>query len=86
MRTVYRYLIPVNDEPTTVVACLKGVIVHVASRHSPDTVEFWIDGKKTDTADRTFRVVGTGHPVPDGATYLGTALAAMGLVWHLYEL
>lgn len=86
MRTIYRYLTAVDDEPTTIVGCLNGPIVHVASRHGADTVEFWIDGRTEDTSTRTFRVYGTGHVVPDDAVYLGTTLAALGLVWHLYEL
>lgn len=35
-------------------------------------------------ADRGFAVVGTGHPVPDGARCVGSALDGP-FVWHLYE-
>ncbi len=31
-------------------------------------------------------VLGTGHPIPNGYTYVGTAPRhASGLVWHLFE-
>jgi hypothetical protein len=41
---------------------------------------------QVNTVDRSFRVYGTGHAIPDDATYVGTALVSSGiLVWHLYE-
>jgi len=35
---------------------------------------------------RAFRVYEHGQPVAEGAALIGTARAADGLVWHLYEL
>jgi hypothetical protein len=51
-------------------------------------IEFWAEHDDAGIAvPRTFVVVGTGHPVPDGAVYAGTAPRTRhGLVWHLYEL
>jgi hypothetical protein len=34
--------------------------------------------------ERKFRVIGTGHAVPDRARYLGTAHVD-AFVWHRYE-
>jgi hypothetical protein len=51
-------------------------------------VEFWAehDDAKTEVP-RTFVVVGTGHRIPEGATYTGSAPRTHeGLVWHLFEL
>jgi hypothetical protein len=43
---------------------------------------------RTDKDDvlesRRFFVVGTGHPIPEGATYLGTVPMA-SFVWHIFE-
>lgn len=51
-------------------------------------IEFWAEHDDTREPEvRTFTIVGTGHPIPDGAVYVGTAPRTReGLVWHLYEL
>lgn len=54
-----------------------------------DLVEFWAEGYPDDPGEgvvRRFRVYGTGHPLPEGARWWGTAARRFGLVWHLYEL
>ena len=39
------------------------------------------------THHRNFHVVGTGHEVPERATYIGTyQQPELGLVWHLFEI
>lgn len=51
-------------------------------------IEFWAerDDALPEVA-RTFVIVGTGHHVPGGASYVGTAPRTRdGLVWHLYEI
>jgi hypothetical protein len=36
---------------------------------------------------RLFLICGTGHPIPDGAQYIGTVQDAGGsLIWHVYEI
>ena len=51
-------------------------------------IEFWAEHDDTrPEVSRIFIVVGTGHRIPDGAVYAGTApRTPEGLVWHLYEL
>jgi len=81
--TVYRYTVPVDDRWHTL--DLTGPIVHVDCRR-PDLVEVWALAGAEPERPRTLRVFGTGHPLPDDVTYVGTALAAGGaLVWHLFE-
>jgi hypothetical protein len=82
VRTVYRYVVPVNDEAHEIE--LSGPIVHVAAR-SMGNVEFWALVGEQESLVRTFQVFGTGHPLPHQAKYIGTALAGP-LVWHLFEL
>lgn len=80
MTRVLRYEIPVDDQVHHLVLC--GPTLHVATRHM-DTVEMWCqdEGLARQVA---LTVVGTGHPWPDGAFYLGTAIVPGGaLVWHL---
>lgn len=40
------------------------------------------DGEELET--RRFVILGTGHPIPEGADYLATVPMA-SLVWHLFE-
>lgn len=51
-------------------------------------IEFWAEHDDTrPEVPRVFMIVGTGHPVPDGASYVGTAPRTReGLVWHLFEM
>jgi hypothetical protein len=36
------------------------------------------------TERRTFHVIGTGWPVPEGAAYVGTVINP-AFVWHVFE-
>lgn len=86
MRTIYRYVVPVDDQAHLIV--LTGPIVHVATR-SEATVEFWAvadsDGEPTT---HWLQVIGTGHPMSESAVnVIGTAVTPTGrLVWHLVEM
>lgn len=82
MKTVLRYEIPVDDLWHTV--RVQDRMLHVAARH-PGVVEFWTEETEGYLShELQLRVFGTGHLIPDDATYFGTALAPYGLVWHLY--
>ena len=60
------------------------VIRHVGSQE--DRPVIWAEvGPEREWLPRTFVVTGTGHRVPDHATYIGTAVG-MAFVWHIYEL
>ena len=84
MNRVIRHLIPADD--ATHGLGLNGAILHVATR-LVDAVEVWTLDSGGPTTPRTFLVVGTGHPWPDGDwTHVGTAIIPGGvLVWHLLE-
>lgn len=81
--SIYRYEIPVDDgwHPLQ----LSGRILHVACR-SMGVVEVWALHTDEPAITRSFRVYGTGQPLPPGIDYVGTALTPGGqLVWHLFE-
>ncbi|OMI34388.1 DUF7352 domain-containing protein [Streptomyces sparsogenes] len=83
-RAIHRYEVPVDDCWHAV--DLTGEIVHVDSR-SMHTVEIWAIHGPGEPTRRGFRVYGTGHPIPDDAIHVGTAIPPGGqLVWHLLEL
>ena len=72
-RTVLRESVPVDDTWHTLP--ITGDVVHVACR-TPDRVDVWFIHNPAAPADRqrTLRVYGTAHSVPDDAAYVGTAL------------
>lgn len=82
---IYRYEVPVDDRWHII---RSGPPLHVACRQL-DTVEFWApshDDTVGSGEERHFRVYGTGHEIPDGVLYVGTAIAPGGsLVWHLHS-
>jgi hypothetical protein len=78
---ILRYEVPVDDRWHTI-RC--SPVLYVACRQV-DTVEFWAHSMEEGLApERKFRVFGTGQPLEDKITYVGTAIAPGGsLVWHL---
>lgn len=84
-RRVFRHEVPVDDQWHEFE--LTGPILHVATRHY-DRVEFWtIADLGGPVRVRTFRVFGTGQPLPDDAAiYIGSAFTpSRNLVWHVFE-
>lgn len=84
-RAVYKYEIPVDDEWHGVTMPLPAKVVHVACTGGFGTVYVWAEvaPDSTETATRKMQVFGTGHALPDGAVYVGTAPAGP-FVWHVY--
>ena len=84
-RSVYRYRVGL-DGPETI-GLTSGPVAFGALARSAG-IEFWAEHDDTrPELPRTFVIVGTGHPVPEGALYVGTApRTPEGLVWHLFEL
>jgi len=83
MRQMFRYELHASAQR---VFALSSDPVHVGATDD-QVVEFWAeDSDDAPTVERTFLVVGTGHPIPEGARYIGTCpRTPLGLVWHLYE-
>lgn len=87
-----RYRVYVNDQPQ--ICNIHSDPLHVAAdklgagKDASHVVDFWAEGSFGESGtDRTFLVVGTGHPIPDGARWWGTTdRTPDGLVWHLYEI
>lgn len=92
IRRLLRHRVYVTDQPQ--VRNIHSDPLHVAAErlgvgdHAPHVVDFWAEGfLEGPGTDRTFLVVGTGQPIPDGARYWGTTgRTPDGLVWHLFEL
>lgn len=88
MRTIWKYDIRVGEEVQQLWA--PGTkIVHVApDEMHDDAAQFWLEHDKAlaGTGRRvTLYLLGTGHPIPDGYTHIGTAVGET-YVWHLFAL
>jgi hypothetical protein len=95
-RRVFRYIVPVDDQPHGFDLVSNVSVLSVAAVYMPlapgerpaHVVEFWAEdyGGQLSTTRRAFQVFGTGHDLPDRAQWRGTCdRTAEGLVWHLYE-
>jgi hypothetical protein len=84
-QAIHRFTIPVDDADHKV-NCLRFLAVD-RRPNAIDLVDvFCLVDLEGPMTSREFRVVGTGHPVPEGYTYRGTAERADGaLVWHVME-
>jgi hypothetical protein len=90
MRAMFRYQVPVDDQPH--LFTLTGDPVAVAPLWADAgsdplmAVEFWAEhDDDAGASDRAFQVFGTGQPLPSGARWAGTCPRIAGLVWHLME-
>lgn len=83
MKRVFRYLVPLDNRWHA--RTLRGDVLHV-DVDDPFVMEFWAESQDDAPAvKREFRVFGTGHVMPPGAIYQGTARTRGGFAWHLYE-
>jgi len=89
-RHVYKYQIPVADEPTELVMPAGAKVVAVGTQRA-SSVTLWAESEEAHKPvglmeARLFLTVPTGADIdsPD-ATYVGTALDR-ALVWHVYEI
>ena len=89
-RKMYRYVVPVDDQPHEFTLTSDPVAVAAAWSEPPAAsamvAEFWAehDAGPRGTG-RAFQVFGTGQPLPPEARWVGTCPRIAGLVWHLYE-
>jgi hypothetical protein len=83
-RKMFRYTVPVDDQPHEFALTSDPVAVAAPQLES---VEFWAEyDERAGRTGRSFQVFGTGHPLPEGARWVGTCPRIHGLVWHLYEI
>lgn len=88
MRSIWRYEVKIslmNDAPTDLM--LTGDPVQFEALPQSRGIGFWAehDSDKPEIL-RRFIIIGTGHPIPENAVYVGTApRTEHGLVWYLYE-
>lgn len=85
MRTVWRYEIDLNADQFALQ--VGGTVVHVGLRVAR-MIELWVEvdtDRLTSDNSNIYRVFGTGHPLPDDATHVGSVIDGP-FVWHVYRL
>jgi hypothetical protein len=83
---IIRHDIPVDDAAHLIETSLG--VVHVGCVGDYETVQLWtLEDEALPATNRYYKVYGTDQPLPKGATYIGTALAAQGAIeWHLFDI
>lgn len=84
-RAVWKFEVPVDDQWHEIETPFPARVVHVDCQGGFGTVQVWVEvtPSTSETSSRKLRAFGTGHAIPDGASYVGTALAGP-FVCHLY--
>jgi hypothetical protein len=86
MRTVHKF--PFRDTSPITAPGRDPRVVHVGIDPSGDPLMpcVWVE-YDPDWWDTTITLsfIGTGHPVPDNATHVGSVAIPAGLVWHVYQ-
>ena len=84
MRSIWKYQVRTSGQPYEQRLPAGAKLLYLDKQ-----LEFphiWIEiDDQADEETRVFQVVGTGHRIPEGATYVGT-WQTPPFVWHLYEL
>lgn len=86
-RSVYRYRLPITDLPEIELPEGARVLSVGPPRDGRDELDLWaLVSPGAPLRRRTFRVAGTGHPVPiDPGAFLGSVTTHGGdLVWHVW--
>lgn len=84
MRTVYKYPVPRRSTKFDII--LKKDFKFLRIHFQGDDLQLWTEVETTSADIRTFfQLLGTGHEVPQGATYLQTYDDGP-FVMHLYKL
>ena len=88
MRTIFKYPLEVTDNEQKMLMPEGARVVNVGTQLD-GFVYLWalVDSSSRPfsvTTIRTFVIVGTGHPIPDGVEYVGTVQQGP-FVWHVLE-
>ena len=83
MSTVmWKFPLPLDDQPHP----LPGIVKAAATGPLTDRLMVWAECDDADPLSprAAYQVFGTGHPVPDGATWVAT-VADPPFIWHCFE-
>lgn len=90
-KTIYKYELPIVDQVVLVMP--KGAIPLCVQAQGDDLQLWAMVDPKAPMEERKFRIIGTGHPIPDSRdlVYIDTVQVRINsayggvLVWHVFE-
>jgi len=85
MQTIWKYQLDLKDDRHIIPMPKGATIISLGMQHGLPT--FWAEvDPAAQIEPRYFQVHGTGHPIANGGTFIGTALSPTNpFVWHIYE-
>lgn len=85
MKQVLKWTVPIDDRIHLIGS---GRVVHVDSQYGRiDEVQVWTEETEGELAViQPVKVVGTGHPFPDGQVVGSVVVSHGNLVWHVVTL
>jgi hypothetical protein len=88
VRTVWKFALEVTDEQE--IEMPEGAEILLVAQQNPintSTLDLWaLVDANGPRVKRKFMVHGTGHPVTEGGTHIGSIITAGGaLVWHVFD-
>lgn len=86
MKTIWKYKIPYPHDEVTIPLPHGAKVLYFGLQKGLTYIWVLVDTKQP-TENRLFRMVGTGHDIPDESLdHIGTIQMSGGnLVWHLFE-
>jgi hypothetical protein len=84
MRTIWKFPLKLVDGRQPIQMPCDAVLLHVAMQGDSPCIWAMVDPENA-RMPRGFAVVGTGHRIPNGSSYVGTCQHGDALVWHVFE-
>ncbi len=84
MKTIHQYALALQDGSQEIIIPSNAHILCVADQNGYPTLWIQVDPESQKTTIRTFLVYGTGQPINNSGTYLGSAIGPRS-AWHVYE-
>lgn len=83
MRTIWKFTLPIQDDPLKITVPMGSSLMLIGNQESVLCAWYEI-ADALPLEDHWLVIVGTGHVIPKGADYKGSAIIAP-FVWHVYE-
>jgi hypothetical protein len=82
VKTIWKFPFELSDA-AVIEMPQRAKVLHVAAQNGAPTIWALVD-TEAPKEPRTFRIVGTGHPIPEDVKHAGTFQQGP-FVWHVFE-
>ena len=84
MRTVHKYVLALSYPSTWRFNVPSGAKVRLVEPQTLGSVCIWMEvNTGAGLVSQAYEIVGTGHPISDGASHIGSCVSGP-YVWHVY--